>query len=387
MCADAGGISQTLYNVFSFNDVNSILCITSSTAYKLHRPTKPFDQVYITYDFDIISLPGNRFSKYIVPLISWFNYSFNNYFRKFAKIRAKIIQFNPDVVISCSNTSMGIFMHNKLVDGLDFKKIFPYFMDDWMTQSGLKWFGGDTDKYVKKILSQNKSWLVVSEGLAQILSEKYGVRPNRILVVHNPIDISELNTLHPINISKSAYTIAYAGALWDMHYDAFYTVAKSIFLLNRKIKLTIILYTSLKFWNWRKSELEPMGVIYGGNIPYSEIHNKLSQSDFLLLVSSFSPRWINHSRGSLQTKLTDYLKSKRLIISCGPSYSANHHFLKKNDCGICIETDDPIMVAEELDTIVGKIAYNQKFVDNGQKCIMKLSKPNVHSKLVEFLNN
>lgn len=386
MNCNGGGLSQTLYNLFSFSQPQNILCVSLDSEIKNVTLTEPYTNRYIGYHFDIIPITRNRYSKYINPLITRFNFSYNYNFRNFKKTKQQIAAFKPDVVISCSNGPVGVFMHAKLVEGLN-AKVFPYFMDDWMYGTKLKWIGGEIHQSVKAMLRASESWLMISTELAEILTQRYDVKPKSLLVVHNPVDLSDAPEVELVN-NKNAYTLAYAGALWPMHYDSFYLIAKSVNLLKNKRDIKLIVYTSESFWNWRKDELEPLGVLYGGSIPYKEIHQTICKADALILASSFLEKYYSHSKGSVQTKITDYLKSKRLIISCGPNYSANHNFLKKYNCGVCIESDDVSEVAAKLDNILNNIVEYQNLVLNGWEVLEKeFTFSNVHKKLVKFISN
>jgi glycosyltransferase involved in cell wall biosynthesis len=385
MCADAGGISQTLYNLFSFSHVDEILCITSKEKFITNPPTKPFSSCYITYQFDIITIPKNRIGKFLSPFINWFNFSFNNLFRQFKSIQKQIIKFDPDVIISCPNGEMGIFMNNKLLNGLPQKKVIPYFMDAWMCDSKLKWIGGNVQKSVSELLSHNESWLMISKSLSTILEERYKITPNALLEVHNPVDISNTSYIEP-TVKADEITLAYAGALWPMHFDSLKVIAVSIGQVTVSKKIKFVVYTAKGFWDWRKSELEPLGVTYGGSIPYKDIHGKLQQANALILGSSFLKQYYSVSKGSIQTKVTDYLKAKRLIISCGPDYSANHVFLKKHNCGILIETNNIDAAAAVLNKVLENIEDYQELITNGWKLLNEeFTFPKVHNKLIDFL--
>ncbi len=96
--------------------------------------------------------------------------------------------------------------------------------------------------------------------------------------------------------------------------------------------------------------------------------------------------WQTHTKASLQTKITDYLKAGRLIISCGPSYSANHQFLKMHNCGVCIETDNVQQAASELRHIFDNIESYQSHVEQGYSILRnELSFSVVHDRLKKFL--
>jgi glycosyltransferase involved in cell wall biosynthesis len=258
-------------------------------------------------------------------------------------------------------------------------------MDDWLYRANQKWMGGNVHAVTQSLLANHTSWMMISERLANIFAERYAVKPARLLAIHNPVNMEGLAA--PALISKkTAYTMAYAGALWQMHFDAFLVIAKAVQLLQKSIAIRLVVYTSQSNWQWRHEALKPLNVEYGGHIPYVQIHSMLAKADCFLLTSSFSREWQTHTKASVQTKLTDYLKAGRLIISCGPSYSANHEFLKKYNCGICIETDNEQQAAGELEKILNNIEANQAYVQQGYAVLQnELCVNVVHERLKQFL--
>lgn len=381
MNVNRGGLSQTLYNLFCFLPAENILCITSIKAYKISPASEPYRSRYITYYYDVIPVPNNRLANWLAPVITKINYFFNKYFRRFRKVHSAIHSFNPDVIVSCPNGSEGVFMHAKL--SKSFKgTVFPYFMDDWLYQLDA---GNTIHLLTKKILKENPNWLMISKNLSDILSQRYNIYPRHLLEVHNPVDLTNIPGHLPIE-KKDKYTIAYAGALWPMHFDALVTMAKAVQALGEKRNIQLKIYTAQANWDWRKKELRELGVVYGGHVPYQQIHQKLAEADCLLVTASFLPEWETHSRASVQTKLTDYLKAGRLVISCGPGYAANHEFLKKYDCGICIETNNAPVVAEKLDAVLSAIELNEHYIENGFNTLRsEFSFEAVHKELKEFL--
>lgn len=385
MNVNSGGFSQTLYNVFSFLPPENFLFITTVRSYKNAVTSEPYTARTLTYNISLIPNQRNRFAKYTDRLINWTNYSLNSYFKQFKKITLAIKKFKADIIIVAPNGPEAIFIFNKLKPQLCNAKVFPYFMDDWLHKSTLKWWGNNVQSVAKKILHENTAWLMISDYLAEIFVNRYQLKPARILAIHNPVDISKLK-IPALTKKKEQYTIAYAGSLWHMHFDAFLVIAKAITLLKPEMNIQLIVYTKQEQWEWRKKMIEPLNVIYGGNISYKKIHDKLEQADCLLITSSFSEEWKNHSKASVQTKLTDYLKAGRLIIGCGPSYSVNIKFLKENNCGICIETKNVQEAAGLLQQVFDNIEDYKQYVLNGYTLIKNdFNFEKVHQQLKDFL--
>lgn len=382
MCENAGGISQTLTNIFCFLEPKDILCICPKNEVKDYPPVEKYRHRYLGYTYEYISLPPNRVTKTIIPLINWINNTIN-FWRPFTTIKKKISEFDPDVIVSCPNGVRGIIVHHNLLKCV-FKAIIPYFMDDWMYQSRQRWLGGNIHSVIQTILTENRNWLMISDELTKVLSDRYNIAPNKLLVVHNPVDIRD--AIIPEKRNADKIVLAYAGALWDMHMDALVLVAKAVNIIKGRMPVELVIYTSNHFWNWRKDCLEPYGVVYGGSLAYKDVPKYLSQAQALIVVASFRKELYTHARASLQTKVTDYLKCRRLVISVGPGYAANHNFLKKHQCGICIETNQIEALAGSLECVLVNIDQYDGLIANGWALLEReFTKTIVHEKVVNFL--
>lgn len=386
MALNEGGINQTLYNLFCFIKPENFLGITEVDQKSLEKigSTGPYTNRYKSYRLNTINFPLNRFTRYLLPFINYVNYFIFQH-TSFTKLKNGIKSFAPDVIISCSNTASGVLMYDKLLSNTQIKvPIIPYFMDDWMFKVKPDKVGKTVKKIIQEMLQKNKNWMMISQELEDLLAERYQAKPEKVLHVRNPVDLSDAPK-DDVYIKNDLFTIAYAGALWPMHFDSFFAVAKAVKKLSASQNIQLKLYTQASQWNWRKSELNPLGVIYGGHLPYSEIHQQLNKADALLITASFNDENYTHTKASLQTKITDYCKSKRLIISCAPSYSANNNFIKKNKCGICIETNNAQEIEKQLSSFTANIDNYQNYVSNAWNTLNNFSKEVVHQKIEDFL--
>lgn len=388
MALNEGGINQTLYNLFSFIKPENFLGITEVDSKTLKKigSTEPYTDRYRSYKLNLINVPINPFTKFLLPLFDKINFF---YFKRnsYRRLKNEISLFAPDVIISCSNTSSGILMYDKLLNNTSLTApIIPYFMDDWMYKNKADQIGNLVHQIIQNMLKKHKFWMMIGEELGNILANRYQAIPEKILYIRNPVDLSDApkNSLY---IKDSTFKIAYAGALWPMHFDSFYAFAKAVNLISSNQQAVLILYTQESQWNWRKAELEPLGVIYGGHLPYKQIHQKLNEADALLITASFDPENFTHSTGSLQTKITDYCKSKRLIISCAPAYAANNKFIKENNCGVCIETEDVQKITKRLIEVMNNVENYQNLVSNAWNTLNGFSKETVHQKIQFFLQS
>lgn len=386
MALNEGGINQTLYNLFCFIKPEHFLGITEVDLKSLQKigSTKPYTHRYRSYKLNQINIPANRFTKYLSSIINSINFFFYQH-KTYKKLKNEIELFAPDVIISCSNTIAGILMHDKLLNNYNTSTpVIPYFMDDWMYKNKHDKAGKLVEQIIKNMLQKNKFWMMISKELELLLAERYQAKPEKVLHIRNPVDLSDAPQ-DSIYQKNEPFVIAYAGALWPMHFDSFLAFAKAVNKLAAEENIQLVLYTQESQWNWRKSELEPLKVIYGGHLPYNQIHQKLNEADALLITASFNQENYTHTKASLQTKITDYCKSKRLIISCAPSYSANNNFIKENNCGICIESNNVNEIASQLLKISQNMDVNQHYVNNAWISLDNFSKDAVHQRIKDFL--
>ncbi|WP_299291081.1 hypothetical protein [uncultured Mucilaginibacter sp.] len=386
MALNEGGINQTLYNLFCFIKPEDFLGITEVDQKNLKSlgSTEPYTKRYKSYKLNLINFRLNRYMQFLAPLINQINFILfknNNY----SKLKQEIIAFAPDVVISCSNTATGILMHNKLLNHKNITcPVVPYFMDDWMYKTKNDPIGNLVNNIIKDMLQEHHKWMMIGKELGKLLAERYEAKPEKILYARNPVNLQDAPPDQPY-IQNKPFKIAYAGALWPMHFDSFYAFAKAVKNISLQFPVQLLLYTQESQWQWRRNELEPLGVVYGGHLPYKEIHQQLNKADALLITASFNQENYTHTKASLQTKITDYCKAKRLIISCAPSYAANNQFLKENNCGVCIESKDEKVIANELLTIMQNMDVYQKYVSNAWNTLHNFSQETVHKKIKNFL--
>ena len=387
MAQNEGGINQTLYNLFNFIAPEDFLGITEVDQQLLKKlSVAPFTSRYLSFAFDRISLPDHKPLSLIKPIIAFINQLLPEN-GSFKYIKEAITNFKPDALVICANSSAGILAFDRVFknDKVNYPVI-PYFMDDWMSKISQDQLGLEVDHLVKQLLTDNNYWMMISKELTEILSDRYQAQPKQLLAIRNPVDLADApEPDQPTN--NAEFTIAYAGALWPMHFDAFRSVAKAIKNDERLQQVQLKLYTQESQWNWRKAELMPLNVVYGGHLPYKQIHQQLNSADALLITASFNKENYTHTTASLQTKITDYSKARRPIVSCAPDYSANNRFLKDNDCGFCIETNNETEIANKLVEFINNISNYQYLASNAFDTLKDYTQDVAHKKIQSFIQS
>ena len=309
--------------------------------------------------------------------------------RKYNIVNKRIIQFNGDIVVVCPNSVSDIIMAGKLLKVLPHLPVIPYYMDDWMYGRKDRWLFSSLSKLTRSLLADNRYWMIIGNELKRILIDRYSINPREALVVRNPVSLDDAPARR--RGKNDPFVIAYAGSLWEMHFDSFERFAKAVQIASRSKSVKLVLYTPEQFWRWRKDKLIPLDVQYRGNVAYNQIHFELSKADALLITSSVSPVVYTHSAGSVQTKMFDYSKSQRLIISCGPAYSANHQYLKENNAGVCIETDVETEIAGKITEVIYEYENLSYLVDNAwevldNRCRQDIVQANVQKFIANAVN-
>lgn len=331
---EAGGIGQTLYNLLADYPTACIRTYSPVESLREQPPSAPFENTSITYPKDCIPLLNNRIGKLINPSIQKINIQLHDWLP--LQNIAEINKFSPDIILICPNGPLSLVKSSKVLSQLR-KPYLIYFMDDWMDGKNLTWFTGDLQSLIHKTLANAQGWIMISEPLKKILSERYGIEPKRTLIAHNPVTIVEGKPEY-IADKNNPFRIIYAGSIWPMHYDALLLVAQAVHQLKKKeIDIELILFTKKEFWKYHQFELNKLNVIYEGYVPYDKLNEHLQTGDLLLVTSSFLPEHASFSRASVQTKITDYMKSRVPMLSVGPEYSACNAFIKQWQCGLTFE--------------------------------------------------
>lgn len=321
--ANSAGFGRTMVNIFRDYPRENVLFYVQDANYE-HEQYKAYNSKFITFNNKEIRIKKPRF--YANPI----NFIFNiinlswQTIRPLKKHLQPIISFKPDCIIVVP------MLESTLVEGYRITNIlkipfYVYLMDDWM-QSNFIYAGGLFQITVKKILQNASGWLMISKYLKIELENRYNILSKPSLILHNPVKTNNLYCYK--HIETSEYTIGYAGSIWGFHYDGLEKVAEAIYVLRSKgIKIKLVLYTQLFFWQKDEATYLKYEVAYGGLVKYDALFNTLNKCHLLLCTTSFKPKYKHIVATSVFTKITDYMASGRPVWCYGPDYAANNRFL------------------------------------------------------------
>lgn len=343
LSARGTGINRTLVNLFEGYPADSLQLLA------------PIEQILETPPAPRWTAYGFR-SKYLREMPNRFGWICNRWCRFLSySLRLllplsdarKIAEFRPEIILLCANTLGCLIVAEKLQSLLG-APVVVYAMDDWRALDNERCGLMNGYSLIRRTLRNAAALVTVSKELAEGLAQHYGASFEKTLVAHNPVRV-EHSPAHASVEANPILRIAYAGSLWSMHFDAFAVVAAAVAQLRAEgEKAELILYTDERFWLQNAELLEGWGVVNGGFVPYERLGVALEQAHLLLVTSSFLPQNEHLSRASVQTKLTDYMAAGRPLLACGPAISACNSFVKRWDCGFCIETNDVAATCRQL---------------------------------------
>lgn len=379
-----GGLIQTLYNLFdnyppeklyalvfdyqNLTDGNSLNC----RQIKLEEtPIKAFTSGALS-----------RFNSFISKL--------NATLREVLGVKIDKNKLPPNGLILVCTSNINKLHAAKIIHKKYNYPMLTYFMDDWVAETRLDWWGGNVDELAKFILDNSLGRLMISETLNDTLNRRYSLQPKPTYIVHNPVTVAaEFQKPRPIAERKSV-KIIYAGSIWDMHLDALVLVANAVEILNEKPgkKHELVIYAHPSFWENNKLKLDKKGVTFAGFVSYDELEHKLHDAALLLVASSFLKRFEAFSRSSVQTKLTDYMKMGIPVLSVGPNYGACNNFVKKWECGYVWANQNSDRLADYLKALQNDDATFQFFAKNAYSAAKShFSKTVVQQNLYKFISS
>lgn len=383
--AESTGINRTLVNLLESYPASSFMLYAPDKALKNHPTYPPLaDNVaaFPSYFFPNLS---NRLGFLFNPLIEGLN---SELFQSLPLAnRDRIADFSPEVAVICPNGPLGLIAGYKVIKELDIPFLI-YFMDDWMASCHVSWLRGNIQSVCRFVLQQADGWLMISSQLERDLSDRYKVYPKRSLIVHNPVNLSNRPTPNFTPHLTGTFRVAYAGAIWSMHYDAIAVIAEAIYEMRKDgVDIELVLYTNEGFWESHRANWDSWQVRYGSFIQYEKLTEYLQQANLLLVASSFLPESAHIVRSSVQTKLTDYMASGQPILSCGPDYAICNDFVKNWNCGFVCETNKITEIKALLLSIIQNPEKSLSLAQNAYEVVKNnFEMSRVRSKLYNFIN-
>lgn len=227
----------------------------------------------------------------------------------------------------------------------------PYMFDDYAYQ----WTGGyrSISRRLEPIVLRNAKCVIVpNEYMQKEYDQRYSVRST---VIHNSCHLPNLEDLDKAEkiFRLREVNIIYAGAIYHAHYDAFRNLIEAIARLERN-DVKVHIYTAQPESELKQNGISGPAVIYHSHINESEVPKVLRQADILFLPLAFNSPIPEVIKTSAPGKMGEYLAVGRPVIVHAPRDSFVSWFFRKNNCGVVVDKNDPIILAKEINQLISK---------------------------------
>lgn len=317
LCRNGYGFSRTLSNLFRNYSANQISFLVPRAAGSLDLQS----QVQCDY-FNEETIPQfhKRFLRGLNPFIE----KINNSILALSSLR---FVSNTDIYLISGSLLSTMIAGWKQIKRHQAPYIM-YLMDDLRAIDSKRWLKSTGRALMQDLLANASGWLMISEELAKAYEDLYNINRPSTLIAHNSVPRNMFSqTPYP---RKQNLSLAYAGSLFGMHFDALLLLAQAVSELQKEgIGISFDIYTTNASWEYHSRKFQDYNVQYGGDIPYEELHQTLGQHHLLVVASSFDPQYEQLTKSSVQTKLTDYMASQRATLCIGPENSACINFVRK----------------------------------------------------------
>lgn len=205
--------------------------------------------------------------------------------------------------------------------------------------------------------------IVPNEILRDDLRERFGVEAT---VIHNSFDIEpyETNALAATNnySPPGEVKIVYTGAVYEAHFGAFRNLMDAIRKLRRP-HIRLHLYTNQPDETLERENIRGP-IVHHQEQSMTEMPRIQMEADILFLPLAFDSPYPDLVRTSATTKLGEYLATGRPILVHAPRDSFVAWYFRKHDCGVVVDDDDPVRLAEAIELILNDAQLCRRLIAN-----------------------
>lgn len=228
-------------------------------------------------------------------------------------------------------------------------KLCTYFMEDFYNEkrfslSPFFWLRYYLfRKTVRKCVKQSDKLFCLNDAL----NKEYKDCFNRDLItLFNPADIPSTKPVAPNNIKN--LIILYGGSISESRIDVLLEIGNAVIRLKQKgYDVVFNTYGPVQTDAVLQDITRCDGINYGGLLDSKELKKKISESNCVVHVESFKPKYIAKTKMAFSTKIPEYLASGKIIWAVGPKGIESIDYLNRNNAAVISDSMDKIMPALE----------------------------------------
>ena len=271
------------------------------------------------------------------------------------KLKKEIEEFKPECIYTLGNAIDVMKLAYKISVYFNIP-IIPHFMDNWSESHR---YGREkypthlksTQKWLKKIYSRSKSALAISEGMAKVYEEKWGI-PHYALM--NGVSVKDFYCEK--ESGKQIQTLVYAGGLHLNRFKSLSDIARTIDVINleRNVNLTLNIFTDKNSIELYKDIFSKYDCVkFCSSVSHSQIKAVYEKADALIHIETFDEEYRDFIKYSLSTKISEYLATGKPILVYAPEEIFLSQYLKENRAAIVVSKQDDLkeQIGELLDEV------------------------------------
>lgn len=228
-------------------------------------------------------------------------------------------------------------------------KLCTYFMEDFYNEKRFSLSPVFWLRYylfrrtVRKCVKQSEKLFCLNDAL----NSEYKKCFNRSLItLFNPADMPSAKALAPNNLKH--LIILYGGSISESRIDVLLAIGNAVNSLKQKgYDVVFNTYGPVQTDAVLQDITHCDGINYGGLLDSKELKEKISESNCVVHVESFKPKYIAKTRMAFSTKIPEYLASGKIVWAVGPSGIESIDYLKRNNAAVISDSMDKIMPALE----------------------------------------
>lgn len=229
-----------------------------------------------------------------------------------------------------------------------------YYFNDVKSYSPAYWlFRKKFKSLTERILSGNASAIYCSDKIKDKYNSYFGLNGQTVYIT------SELQRREFQTINVQSPRVVYFGSIRLGRNNALSDIATALGQINSSYRLEV--YTNEKDESISDSLKKHPNVVYGGNIPYSEVEKKIAAADIFVIAEGFRDEDINFTKYSLSTKAADGLASGVAILTYGPSDSGVVGYMQETGASqVCT---DPLTLKKDIEQLIMDDELQKKYYD------------------------
>ncbi len=221
-----------------------------------------------------------------------------------------------------------------------------------------------------RLLDQSNVRLSICDQMSDVFQIRYG---HTFRAIANGVDPSDWQTKKPElqNADERDFVIRYAGGLAsNMNARSIRRIAEAVeTLANQGARIRLEIQTKPIWKNQQESNFAALKSTEFSTTLLSaqEYREWLTGGDAVLIGYNFDEVSLRYIGLSMANKLPECLASGTPLIAHGPREAATIAYLMERDCALVIDSDDDVIVRDNISRLVDDAELRSSLADRGRK--------------------